>query len=329
MEKKVTRKEANIYVNSSGATTDRPLSSSSSSKLAAQGKNLIIGNSTYSIPDPEALAAKYGVETNASISHAKNNAMMEGYEVEIQQKNQQIQQLEGAVYSMKSKIEEKNRKIEHLCVLLEALEPIPGMNPAKYQELLQNQIAEGLVDLRDSKIVNLAKKSHNLTMLLNKERTTNSQLTTEVQEWKKRHENILEEMEKLRLLVQQKNETKVYNRSHLIGNSSSITTTPTKNGDETHTIEDSSQVIQSLQKQVKDAHRQVEEMKRKMKEIQDENQKLTATLKKEIGEGVTLDQAVDSGWRGRAQQIVMLKAKVLSVIGYPLLCGVITDLSLL
>lgn len=32
-----------------------------------------------------------------------------------------------------------------------------------------------------------------------------------------------------------------------------------------------------------------------------------------FAEGVTVEQAVDDGWRGRAQQIVMLKNKVMTM----------------
>lgn len=46
--------------------------------------------------------------------------------------------------------------------------------------------------------------------------------------------------------------------------------------------------------------------------------KLTRALTKELGEGVSIEQAVDEGWRGRAQTIVMLKSKVMSMTTMPL-----------
>jgi len=301
MEKRVTRKEVNVYVDGNdGSKSARP----TSSKFANQGKNLIVGSSTYSIPDPEALAAKYGIETALSSSKDASAAQ---YEVDLQQKEQKIQQLESAVLTMKSKIEEKNRKIEHLCVLIEALEPTPGINPGKYQQILEEKILEGEVDLRDSKIVSLAKKSHKLTMQVNKEKTINTQLNEEINDWKRRFEGLLDEYEKAKNIIQQKNETKVYNRSSLLGGRD-ISQSPLKDGEGGD--EATAAIIQALQKQVKETSKTIDELKRKMKELSDENTKLMATLKKEIGDGISLEQAVDGGWRGRAQQIVMLKAKI-------------------
>ncbi len=311
MEKRVTRKEVNVYVDGNdGSKSARP----TSSKFANQGKNLIVGSSTYSIPDPEALAAKYGIETALSSSKEASAAQ---YEVELQQKEQKIQQLESAVLIMKSKIEEKNRKIEHLCVLIEALEPTPGMNPGKYQQILEEKILEGEVALSDSKIVSLAKKSHKLTMQVNKERTINTQLNEEINDWKRRYEGLLDEYEKAKNIIQQKNETKVYNRSSLLGGRDNISTSQSPLKDGEGGDEATAATIQALQKQVKESTKTIDELKRKMKELSDENIKLTATLKKEIGDGISLEQAVDGGWRGRAQQIVMLKAKVNIVTNIP------------
>ena len=51
-------------------------------------------------------------------------------------------------------------------------------------------------------------------------------------------------------------------------------------------------------------------MRRKYCSSQDECKKLERVLIKEIGEGVELDQALSDGWKGRAQQIIMLKSKL-------------------
>ncbi len=58
---------------------------------------------------------------------------------------------------------------------------------------------------------------------------------------------------------------------------------------------------------------QTEEWRKKYSQLQEENKKLTRTLLKEIGEsdnGEGLEQILDEGWRGRAQTIVVLKAKI-------------------
>lgn len=300
MEKKVTRKEVNVYVGDKESGANRP---SSSSKLAAQGKNLIVRNTSYRLPDADSLAQKYGVESESKSASSISAEQMEL----IQKKDYQISELETAVSSLKSKVEEKNRKIENLCVMLEALEPTPGINPHKIQEVLQGRIAEEEIDLRDGKIVSLAKKSHKLTMQVNKEKTINSQLTDEINDWKRRYGVLLDELETLRNNLQQRNDTKVYHRSQLESGSSKKNGNPT---DSSNTEEENSANTALLQKQLKESLKIVDDLKKKVKDLSDENATLTKTLKKELGEGISLEQAVDSGWRGRAQQIVMLKAKV-------------------
>lgn len=43
----------------------------------------------------------------------------------------------------------------------------------------------------------------------------------------------------------------------------------------------------------------------------EESKQLSRALSREIGEGVALEDAVSGGWRGRAQQIIMLKNKAI------------------
>jgi chromosome segregation ATPase len=296
MEGKVTRKEVNVFVDGNKGN-NRPISST---RLASQGKNLIVGNTSYDIPDPNSLAAKYGIESDHKLSSAASQQL----ELEVQRKDQHINELESAVSSLKHKVEEKNRKIENLCVMLEAVEPTPGINPSKLQEVLQGRIAEDEVDLRDGKIVSLAKKSHKLTMQVNKERTVNSQLSDEISEWKRRYEILVNELETVRNNLQQKNETKIFTRSQLESKSKGA------DADRSPAGEDSSANNPLLQKQLKESLKMVDELKKKNKELHDENATLTKTLKKEIGDNISVEQAVDSGWRGRSQQIIMLKSKV-------------------
>jgi regulator of replication initiation timing/uncharacterized coiled-coil protein SlyX len=308
MEKKVTRKEVNIFVDSKDP---RP-TSGSSSKFANQGKNLIVGSSTYSIPNADSLASKYGIELDEV---AKQGKVIEELQSALENKQQKILDLEDSIKHSKEKLSEKNQKIEHLCVLLEALEPPPGMNPGKLQEILQGKLLDEEIDLRDGKIVSLAKKSHNLSMHLNKEKFLNSQLNEEISDWKRKYELLIQDVENVKLTMKTKNETKVYTRSSLLqqqqqAKEGSSTFLMDGNNDLTSPNDSNGVTPQQLQKQLKETNKQNEEMKKKIKEITEENAILTKTLKKELGDNITLEQAVDSGWRGRAQQIIMLKSKV-------------------
>jgi hypothetical protein len=81
------------------------------------------------------------------------------------------------------KLDQKNRDIEKLCCLLEALEPSPGMDIGKYKSLIESKVENDInVDARDAKIVALAKKSRNLTVSLNKEKGLNESKNSLIEE---------------------------------------------------------------------------------------------------------------------------------------------------
>ena len=63
------------------------------------------------------------------------------------------------------KLETKNREVERLCTLLEAVEAMPGMDPEKYRRIMENPDS-GAIDFRDSKIVDLAKVSQSAALFI-------------------------------------------------------------------------------------------------------------------------------------------------------------------
>lgn len=291
MDKKVKRKEVDIFI---GDKT----SNGGSSKLAAGGisilqSNNVVNSSPYQLPDPESLSNKYGVPRDEDIEAL--NATIENMRISHGSK---VSELEGAILSLKSKVEEKNKKIENLCVLLESLEPVPGVNPNRLKAISEERVDESNADLRDVKIVSLAKKSHNLTMLLNKERASNDKLEQELQEWRKRYDVLTQELDAAKTAVQVKADTKIYNRNTLAAAAKK---------------EEEDQSTQMMQKTIKESQKSVDDLKKKIKELTDENKNLSKALARELGEGISVEQAVDGGWRGRAQQIIMLKSKVKSI----------------
>jgi predicted RNase H-like nuclease (RuvC/YqgF family) len=70
------------------------------------------------------------------------------------------------------------------------------------------------------------------------------------------------------------------------------------------------ETIKSLKKELAESNKTVDELKHKLYLQSEENKTLKGTLARELGEGVTVEQAVEGNWRGRAQQILMLKAKI-------------------
>uniref|UniRef100_A0A6U4GQ49 Uncharacterized protein n=2 Tax=Phaeomonas parva TaxID=124430 RepID=A0A6U4GQ49_9STRA len=74
------------------------------------------------------------------------------------------------------------------------------------------------------------------------------------------------------------------------------------------------EVVEQAQKAMKDAaavRSQNDELKHKLEVQRIENNQLNTTLKREIGDGDLFNAAIaGEGWRGRAQQITLLKTKV-------------------
>ena len=233
-------------------------------------------------PDPNALADKYGVAEKPP-------------QDQIPLPQVPSQSSRRSEVELLRKLEDKNRKIDQLCTLLEALEPAPGVDPERIQKLLDDGIDEN-VDFRDAKIVSLAKKSHRLTMQLNKEKSVSDKLNQQIVDLQKNIASLTQELQAAKLNAGKLSESKkVYNRNIL---------------SEEPTVEDHLATIAGLNKELKENSKQSEELKRKLTQSLEENKQLSRALSRELGEGVSLDQAVSGGWRGRAQQIIMLKAKV-------------------
>ena len=253
-------------------------------------------------PDPEELAKRYDVEEEAGF---KAEASQKGFSEE-----QILQQMEFAhkQQALLHKVEAKNMEVERLCVLLEALEPVPGMDAAKYKRLIDNPDNDEHVDVRDSKIVALAKKSRKLQMLLTKERSVVQSQALDIDELKAANEKLCKELENLSLA----HKSAASSGSRTIRAPVAHFDSPTKGsaapgGPDPAELESANT---QLRKELGAANKTVEELRRKVAKATDDAKSLSQALAREVGDGVALEQAVDGGWRGRAQQIIMLKSKV-------------------
>lgn len=179
-----------------------------------------------------------------------------------------IDRTEGLI----KKLAKKDLEIEKLCILLESLEPIPGLSADSMRKYLDNNVDDG-ADFRDAKIVALAKKNRNLMVMLNKERASADSRGLQIQE--------------LTVKLQQ---------VESLGSSSK------RNEPQIDSLQ--------LRKDITSLNKSIEDLKRKFSQSVEENKKLTRALSNEVGDSVTVEQAVEGTWRGRAQQIIMLKAKI-------------------
>ena len=251
----------------------------------------------FDYPDADTVASKYGVNED---DEQVNSGEEGGLSLEQQMKLAHQQQ------ALVQKLETKNREVERLCTLLEAVEPMPGMDPEKYRRIMENPDS-GAVDFRDSKIVDLAKKCRNLQLSLSKEKAKNETLSTQVDRLTQMNDSLERDLvNTTSAMSSQISHINTSNRIISASNSSFLSSANEEKSTEIRQEKSASQ----LSKELNSANRKVEEMRRRLQEADDENKKLSRALLKEVGEGVTLEEAVDEGRKGRAQTIVMLKNKV-------------------
>jgi hypothetical protein len=190
MEKRVRRVEANIMVGAKGSPNKSPHKD----------------QSTLNFMNPNSLAEKYGVAEPPEPQPLPPAVNYSQQRTEVE---------------MLRKLEEKNRKIDQLCTLLEALEPAPGVDPERIQKLMDDGIDDN-VDFRDAKIVSLAKKSHRLTQQLNKEKSVTDKLNQQVLDLQKNVGSLNQELHAVKSSTNSRVEPKIYNRnSATAGDSSS------------------------------------------------------------------------------------------------------------
>ena len=174
--------------------------------------------------------------------------------------------------ALEMQLQKKDVEIEKLCVLLESLQPVPGLGSDSVRKQLESNL-EDITDFRDSKIFSLAKKNRNLTVMLNKERASADSRGMQIQ-------NLLERLE----LVER------------------VQPVLSKKSEEQDTA--------NLRKEILSLNRTIDDFRKKTFQATEENKKLLRALSNELGDSVKAEEAIEGTWRGRAQQIIMLKAKV-------------------
>ena len=228
----------------------------------------------------------------------------------LEENSELMEKMNGLV----KKVNDKNKEIERLCVMLESLEPVPGLDVDKYRRLIENanEDSSGLlnVDYRDTKIVSLAKKVRTLTMNINKERSLSESRLAQIEELEHKIARLEKEMDSNNTNISTSSSNVSTNKNMVIKSAFSIPDAPSD-----------AQLIEKLKKDLTQANKTIEEYRRKNNSLVDENKQLNRTLVKELGDGVDIEEAIKacnttstanaiSGWRGRAQQIVMLKTKL-------------------
>lgn len=197
--------------------------------------------------------------------------------------------------SLLLKLDQKNKEIERLCTLLEAVQTTPGIDPNKYNKLMEDG-NHGYVDPRDSKIVALAKKCRALTVSLNKERASQEKSSHYITELEKKCDRLENELKSSSLSSSNDMIARPVHSTILSSGSKDSNSTDKEN--------------EKIKKELTAANKTVEDLRRKNDYLNEEMKKLHHALSRELGEGATVEDAVAGNWRGRAQQIIMLKTKI-------------------
>lgn len=195
-------------------------------------------------------------------------------------------------------------QIHKMGVLLEALAPIPGVEP---RVLLEAMDDPNHGDLRDQKIVAMARKTRNATVAIERERNNVKRLAEKVAQLERDKAMLVDELAEraereaahMPFSVEKRKE-----REAAAAREAAAKRNPDASPRADGTPSKPTRREQQLAKQCA-------EMRRKFEAARSETQQLARALAKEVGdESVAAGPALEDGWRGRAQQIVILKNKV-------------------
>ncbi|KDO20799.1 hypothetical protein SPRG_13615 [Saprolegnia parasitica CBS 223.65] len=195
-----------------------------------------------------------------------------------------IQMLKHQNAELVAAIKSQKQQINELQLLLEAMEPVPGLDVDSFKDILQgSEIVDH--DIRNVKIVHQAKKLRQATLAYNKEKTRVAAASAKMAE--------LERAVEAAQTLQSKAERALQRLQQL-------------------PRPEAAKKVPSPEKEIA-ASKKLEELKLKCEAQAVELKRTQRALQREVGDDVALSDildASDSGKRGRAQQIVMLKAKI-------------------
>ncbi|CAM9664686.1 unnamed protein product [Pylaiella littoralis] len=209
-----------------------------------------------------------------------------------------LQELQNRNATLLEAVEEKNRQVLQLGTLVEALEPVPGLDPDAFISVLRGgsgATRANDVDYRDVKVVHLAKRARALNARLEGEKARCLKARQEADVLARELEACRRQLELVSSagarLAAEKGPRNVEVAQVSLSNA----------GDDR---------VSGKEERLR---QQVVLLRNKLRETQEELKKSHRALSKEIGSSnLALGRALndEGGWKGRAQQIVMLHARV-------------------
>ncbi|KAF0971689.1 hypothetical protein FDP41_009912 [Naegleria fowleri] len=170
-------------------------------------------------------------------------------------------------------------------------------------ETLFSDDTEDMMDLRDKKLIEIAKKNKNIIVKLNKEKAKVVALIQQLQK--------LQSSTSQKTPVTNNNNIRHFTSKNTKDVSSSVNTSTNGDADEEGDDETLKMLNQFKEKAIANEKR-VKMLREQGEKYKTENMKLRALIQKEVGEDVQIDALLNNseGFRGRAQQIYLLKIKV-------------------
>ncbi|KAG2375111.1 hypothetical protein C9374_010115 [Naegleria lovaniensis] len=170
-------------------------------------------------------------------------------------------------------------------------------------ETLFSDDSEDMMELRDKKLIEIAKKNKNIIVKLNKEKARVVALTQQLQK--------LQSITSQKTPVTNNNNIRHFTSKNVKETSSSVNTSTNGDTDEDGDDETLKMMNQFKEKAIANEKR-VKMLREQGEKYKTENMKLRALIQKEVGEDVQIDSLLNNseGFRGRAQQIYLLKIKV-------------------
>ena len=153
------------------------------------------------------------------------------------------------------------------------------------------------IDLKEKKIIELAKKNSDLMLKIEKFKTLNKELEKKLLELSTTNQNLgINKENNINSLNNKDNKKELQNNIDKNNNN---------NNEESST---------ELKKKLKIIESKIVEMRNKNQILKDENSKLIMVLKKEIRENCDIEKLLKgnekAGWKGRAEQVEYLKSKI-------------------
>mmetsp|Transcript_23204 Transcript_23204/g.48170 ORF Transcript_23204/g.48170 Transcript_23204/m.48170 type:complete len:575 (+) Transcript_23204:107-1831(+) len=210
-----------------------------------------------------------------------------------------VENLQKENTTLKGDLDKKKQQVKKLGIMLNALEPIPGVDAEKLLSVLDERGEPVHSDMRDVKIIQMAKKIRNLQFEMNKQKNMNKNAEEAILQLDQELEKKQAEIDTLATP-----QARAAIMKTVVGGIGALESDPSFGGT---TGGASSRQTKELQKQLDDMRHKFEIMKEK-------NRVLEHKLIQEVGgEGPAaekLSKIMHDGWKGRAQQITLLKTKM-------------------